>query len=108
MVQMNNNNTKRKPTPTSETNVCRVNQDNGHELTKLEQIWKEIGLSSSLSDDEYIVNNNFLTDDQTSSTNPTTSVWRPLLAFGFGSAVLINIGVLCSLPPVLCGRGMLY
>jgi hypothetical protein len=59
-----------------------------------QQIWKELGLSK----DDF-------KDETTYTVESTKHPLHPALALGLGTAVLINVGFLLSLPPVLRGRG---
>lgn len=89
----------------------KMKEKNQQELRELQQLWKELGIpSSSLqvqeegNDSHY----NRRTAPATAAATATTTsnVWQPILCLGFGTAVLFNIAVLCSLPPVLRGRGV--
>ena len=94
------------PSPLTNPNENTIKQQNTNqqELREIRQLWKELGFPSSSSQLQrtLTVSNNDHTD---SIIAPTTGVWQPILCIGFGAALLFNIGILCSLPPVLRGRG---
>ena len=94
----------------------QTKKDSEQEIRELQQLWKELGISSSSLETQktdITLNHNkrqHVTTPSTSaafntSTTSSTSVWKPIVCLGFGTAVLFNIGILCSLPPVLRGRG---
>jgi hypothetical protein len=58
-------------------------------------VWKELGISR----EDWVVDEEALTSNQNKLSNA-------LLMIGFGTAVVVNLGFLLSLPPVLRGRGM--
>jgi hypothetical protein len=73
------------------------------ERQEIQQLFREIGGVPSQSRNDYSDMNDTL---ESKITDDGKQIWQPLLALGFGTAVLLNIGLLCSLPPVLRGRGM--
>jgi hypothetical protein len=57
-------------------------------------IWKELGISR----EDWV--------DEEPLSNYQSKLSNTLLMMGFGTAVVVNLGFLLSLPPVLRGRGM--
>ena len=87
--------------------TTKQQNNNQQELRELQQLWKELGISSSSiqQDDGRVKYDHQHGVDAPTAPTRSTSAWQPLLCLGFGTAVLFNIGILCSLPPVLRGRG---
>lgn len=57
--------------------------------------WEELGLSPK----------DLMDDTSLSKPESNNNTLKPVLAFGIGAAVVINVGFLSSLPPVLRGKG---
>jgi hypothetical protein len=75
------------------------------EVAEMNQLSKELGLSSKMKDefvDTLVDNSHDVIDFNNSNTG---NKLHPIFALGIGTAALINIGILLSLPPVLRGRG---
>lgn len=70
-----------------------------NEKAELQELWKELGLSSN---DEILPAQQALWNDGISHRD---NKLHPILAVGIGTAALINIGILLSIPPVLRGKG---
>jgi hypothetical protein len=60
---------------------------------EVQKIWKEMGVSK----EEF--------DEVTAAAPVESKPLHPALALGLGAVVLVNVGLLLSLPPVLRGRG---
>jgi hypothetical protein len=75
------------------------------EVAEMNQLSKELGLSSKMKDefvDTLVDKSHDVIDFNNSNTGTKL---HPIFALGIGTAALINIGILLSLPPVLRGRG---
>lgn len=93
------------PPPNKNELAAKQQNSNQQELHELQELWKELAISSSsLQQDDRSLSRNRQSAD-VSSIPMSTSVWQPIICLGFGTAVLLNIGILCSLPPVIRGRG---
>jgi hypothetical protein len=59
-------------------------------------VWKELGISRK----------DWVTVDEEPLSINQNKLSNSILMIGFGTAVVVNLGFLLSLPPVLRGRGM--